>query len=179
VDEWHGERSPVDGGGLADMFGPVDLGAAPDTVRMMYRDAVTYLPGDILAKLDRASMAVGLETRLPLLDHRVAEVAARIPLGTKIQGGVGKQVMRKLLFRHVPPSLIERPKTGFAVPIGEWLRGPLRPWAEELLDPKSLSERGFDPAPVRARWEAHLERRGDWAASLWFVLMFQAWAEQD
>jgi asparagine synthase (glutamine-hydrolysing) len=177
VDEWHGEESPVRGSDLDDVFGPVDLGGAPDTVRMMYRDAVTYLPGDILAKLDRAAMAVSLETRLPLLDHRVAAVAAHIPLGMKIGGGIGKQPLRKLLFRHVPPSLIERPKTGFAVPVGEWLRGPLRPWAEELLDEKRLREGGwFDPAPVRARWQAHLARRGDWTASLWFVLMFQAWA---
>jgi asparagine synthase (glutamine-hydrolysing) len=178
VDEWQGERSPAGTGDLADLFGPVDLGAAPDTVRMMYRDAVTYLPGDILAKLDRASMAVSLETRLPLLDHRVAEVAARIPLAMKIDRGVGKQVLRTLLSRHVPPALLERPKTGFAVPVGEWLRGPLRSWADALLDPNSLRERGLDPRPIRDRWQAHLARRADWTASLWFVLMFQAWAEE-
>jgi len=177
IDEWHGERSPV-------VDGPAELalprhelvGHAPDIVRMMYRDATSYLPGDILCKVDRAAMAVGLETRLPFLDHRVAELAARIPLEMKIAEGVGKQIVRRLLFRHVPQSLFERPKTGFAIPVGEWLKGPLRPWAEELLSPARLASEGyFDPARVRRRWEDHVAGRRDSTPALWFILMFQAW----
>ncbi|HWT11300.1 MAG TPA: asparagine synthase (glutamine-hydrolyzing) [Allosphingosinicella sp.] len=177
VDEWHGEEAPVTVAGFERGGEPAPLnGSAPDTVRMMYRDSVSYLPDDILCKVDRAAMAVSLETRLPLLDHRVAELAARIPVGMKIGGGAGKQLLRKLLFRHVPPALFERPKTGFAVPVGEWLRGPLRPWAEELLGESRLRAGGhFRPGPIRARWEDHLKGRGDSTASLWFVLMFQAW----
>lgn len=182
VDEWHGRESPVAAGGRCDGDGDgagAALGAAvPDTVRMMYRDAVTYLPDDILCKVDRASMAVSLETRLPLLDHRVAELAARIPLGMKFAGGAGKQVLRRLLGRHVPQQLLDRPKTGFAVPVGDWLRGPLRPWAEALLDEQRLREGGhFAPGPVRARWRDHLDGRGDNTAAIWFVLMFQAWLD--
>ena len=117
---------------------------------------------------------------MPFLDHRVAELAARIPLEMKIAGGVGKQIVRKLLFRHVPPHLFDRPKTGFAIPVGEWLKGPLRPWAEELLSPRRLAAEGYlDPARVRRRWEEHLSGRRDSTPALWFILMFQAWlAEQ-
>jgi asparagine synthase (glutamine-hydrolysing) len=180
VDEYYGQEGPVEGGEIDRGSAGAALGAAvPDTVRMMYRDAVTYLPDDILCKVDRAAMAVSLETRLPLLDHRVAELAARIPVGMKFAGGAGKQVLRKLLFRHVPAHLFDRPKTGFAVPIGEWLRGPLRPWAEELLDESRLREGGhFRPGPVRARWRDHLSGRGDNTAAIWFVLMFQAWLKE-
>jgi asparagine synthase (glutamine-hydrolysing) len=178
VDEWFEEPAPVAERGFdAPVARPDPLDGVPDPSRMMYRDAVTYLPDDILCKVDRAAMAVSLETRLPLLDHRVVELAARIPLTSKISGGVGKQVLRKILFRHVPPALFDRPKTGFAVPIGDWLRGPLRPWAEELLDERRLLEAGFSPAPIRERWSNHLSGRRDAAASLWYVLMFQAWAE--
>jgi len=177
VDEWHGRQGPVVGEGVDGARGAAALdGAAPDIVRMMYRDAVSYLPDDILCKVDRAAMAVSLETRLPLLDHRVAELAARIPSSMKIAGGTGKQVLRKLLFRHVPAELFDRPKTGFAVPVGEWLRGPLRPWAEELLDERRLREGGhFRPGPIRARWKDHIDWCVDHSAALWFVLMFQAW----
>ena len=146
---------------------------------MMACDAVTYLPDDILCKVDRAAMAVSLETRLPLLDHRVAALAARIPLEMKLSGGLGKQVLRRLLGRHVPAELFARPKAGFAVPVGEWLKGPLRDWAEGLLDERALREVGwFDPTRVRARWHDHLMNRRESAASLWFVLMFQAWLAQ-
>ena len=179
VDEWFGEESPVPGGGGLEQREPLGS-AAPDAVRMMYRDSVGYLPGDLLHKVDRAAMSVSLETRLPLLDHRVAALAARIPVGMKIGGGVGKKVLRRLLGRHVPAELFARPKAGFAVPVGAWLRGPLRDWAESLLDERGLRESGWlDPAPVRARWHDHLAGRRDFTASLWFVLMFQAWlAEQ-
>jgi asparagine synthase (glutamine-hydrolysing) len=120
-------------------------------------------------------MAVSLETRVPFLDHRVAALAARIPLGMKIKGGKGKAIVRKLLYRHAPPQLFERPKTGFSIPVADWLRGPLRPWAEELLG-SSLDQDGyFDAHAVRRRWRQHLSGERDGAAALWGVLMFQAW----
>ena len=177
LDEWSGEASPVRGfaGTLSGL--DLDLGeGAPDPVRIMYCDAVSYLPDDILCKVDRASMAVSLETRVPFLDHRVAEVAARIALDLKVRGSEGKYILRKLLYRHVPEQLFDRPKAGFAVPIGEWLRGPLRSWAEELLDPARLAGEGwFDATIVRRRWEDHLSGRRDSTDALWSVLMFQAW----
>ena len=179
IDEWHGEPSPVllDGDELP--HGQAPDAALPDAARMMLRDALTYLPGDILCKVDRAAMAVSLETRVPFLDHRVAELAARIPVGMKIEGGVGKQPLRKLLFREVPAQLFDRPKTGFAIPVGEWLKGPLRPWAEELISPGRLRAEGFfDAARVRRRWEEHLSGRRDSTPALWFILMFQAWAAE-
>ena len=178
IDEWHGRDAPVAAKGSDAAFAPAALaGPAPDAVRMMHRDAVDFLPGDILCKVDRAAMAVSLETRLPLLDHRVAELAARIPVEMNISGGVGKQVLRRILSRHLPRDLLARPKSGFAAPVGEWLRGPLRPWAEALLDERRLREEGhFAPGPVHARWADHLAGRADSTAALWYVLMFQAWA---
>jgi asparagine synthase (glutamine-hydrolysing) len=179
IDEWHGEPSPVllDDAELA--LPQAAAAGLPDAAAMMLRDAVTYLPGDILCKVDRAAMAVSLETRVPFLDHRVAELAARIPVAMKIEGGVGKQPLRKLLFREVPPELFDRPKTGFATPVGEWLKGPLRPWAEELINPGRLRAEGlFDAARIRRRWEEHLSGRRDSTPALWFILMFQAWAEE-
>ncbi len=177
LDEWAFESSPAIGGddGAANM--DLDLGAPmPDTVRMMYCDAVTYLPDDILAKVDRASMAVALETRVPFLDHRVAEVAARIPLGLKIQGGKGKHILRKLLYGLVPRELIDRPKAGFGVPVGEWIKGPLRPWAEDLLDPQLIRRQGwFDADIVRLRWQQHLSGQRDSTPAIWAILMFQSW----
>jgi asparagine synthase (glutamine-hydrolysing) len=176
LDDWWGEVSPVLGAGGSGMELPLDVGTrAPDSVRMMYCDAVTYLPDDILCKVDRAAMAVSLETRVPFLDHRVAELAARIPIEMKIRGGSGKQVLRRLLDRHVPEALFERPKSGFAIPLEAWLRGPLRAWAEELLG-GSLDEAGyFDAAAVRRRWREHVDGTRDWSTSLWSVLMFQDW----
>ena len=145
----------------------------------MYCDAVSYLPDDILCKVDRASMAVSLETRVPYLDHRVAELAARIPLDMKVRGGVGKHILRELLYREVPRKLLERPKAGFAVPVGEWIKGPLRPWAEDLLDPARIAGEGwFDPAIVQRRWQDHLSGRRDSTPALWAMLMFQAWLSE-
>ncbi len=178
LDEWSLQRSPVIGGDAADASKlDLDLGAdVPDAIRIMYWDAVSYLPDDILCKVDRASMAVSLETRVPFLDHRVAELAARIPLSMKVRGGKGKHILRELLYREAPRQLFERPKAGFAVPVGEWLRGPLRPWAEDLLDPKKLAQEGYyDSEIVTGRWREHLSGRRDATPALWSVLMFQAW----
>jgi asparagine synthase (glutamine-hydrolysing) len=132
-----------------------------------------------LCKVDRASMAVSLETRVPFLDHRLAAVAARIPVKFKISGGKGKQIVRKLLYRQAPRELFERPKAGFGIPLGEWLRGPLRDWAESLLEERRLSREGwFDSHAVQRRWRDHLNGRRDSPSAIWSILMFQAWLDE-
>jgi len=143
---------------------------------MMYVDLVSYLPDDILVKVDRASMAVSLESRAPFLDHSVVEFAWSLPVSMKIANGVGKRLLRRLLDRYVPRELVERPKKGFGVPLERWLRGSLKEWASDLLAPERLRREGFLDAPTVTRtWEEHQSGARNWHYQLWNVLMFQAW----
>jgi asparagine synthase (glutamine-hydrolysing) len=146
--------------------------------RMMFQDLVGYLTDDILTKVDRASMAASLETRTPFLDHRLVEFAWRLPMSLKIRDGQGKWLLRQVLYQYVPREMIERPKQGFSIPLASWLRGPLREWAEALLDKSRLEREGLlDTKIIRMKWEDHLLGRRDWEHWLWNVLMFQAWYE--
>ncbi|MEA2416204.1 MAG: hypothetical protein QOI58_2861 [Thermoanaerobaculia bacterium] len=162
-----GITTPSEWPGLTDM-----------TEQMMFFDQISYLPDDILVKVDRASMAVSLEAREPLLDHRLLEFAWRLPMNMKLRHGGGKWILKNLLARYVPQSLIERPKMGFGMPIDHWLRGPLRGWAEALLDERRLREDGFfDVAAIREKWTDFGSGRGEWQSYIWTVLMFQAWLD--
>jgi asparagine synthase (glutamine-hydrolysing) len=181
VSQWDDPVSLVKGGReiLPGAWGMLEGTEGSDISTMQFLDSVTYLPDDILAKVDRASMAVSLEARVPLLDHRVVEFAWRLPLEMKVHHGQGKQILRDVLYQYVPKKLIERPKMGFGVPVGEWIRGDLREWAESLLSPSGLSKSGLlNIEPIRTRWAEHLSGKRDWQYSLWTVLMFQAWYEK-
>jgi asparagine synthase (glutamine-hydrolysing) len=182
VSQWRDPASVVIGGEepptllTGDMPPLAGLG---DIERMMALDMLTYLPDDILAKVDRAAMNVSLETRVPFLDHRVVEFAWRLPLECKLRDGDTKWALRQVLYRHVPREIMERPKMGFGVPVGDWLRGPLRDWAESLLSPARLAAEGFfRPAPIRKIWADHLGGQVNEQYRLWCVLMFQAWLDE-
>jgi len=181
----HWRQSPVLGAG-AEYAAQTPLekasGALPDISygeAMMFWDALSYLPNDILVKVDRASMAVSLEARAPLLDKRIYDYVWSLPPEMKIRDGQGKWLLRRVLERHVPKELFERPKQGFNIPVGEWLRGPLKDWAESLLDEKTIAAQGYlDSAMITRTWQAHLKGHGNHATKLWNVLMFQAWLER-
>src|SRR5215813_11779357 len=146
---------------------------------MMLIDAITYLPDDILVKLDRACMATSLVSRVPFLDHRVVEFAWQLPMSMKYRDGRSKWILRQVLDRYVPKELVERPKMGFGIPLASWLRGPLREWAQELLDEARLRNQGLlNPAPIRRKWEEHLLGKHNWQYYIWNVLMFESWMDE-
>jgi asparagine synthase (glutamine-hydrolysing) len=179
VSHWAPSERVVRNASTASSQDEQDWLALPDfALQAMYLDASTYLPNDILSKLDRATMAFGLEGRIPYLDHRLVEFSWRLPLRMKVRPDCGKWILRQLLRRYVPSQLVERSKMGFGIPLDSWLRTSLRDWAEALLDPNRLRQEGFfDSAVIRRTWEAHLQGRGIWQHHLWDILMFQSWLE--
>ena len=183
VNEWNQSEAPVRGASRRHTtisYRDTWPKLAEPIHRMMAVDTLSYLPDDILVKVDRAAMAVSLETRAPFLDHRVVEFSWHLPLSMKIAAGQGKIALRQVLYRHVPRALIDRPKMGFGIPLDDWLRGPLREWAEDLLDDSRLRREGyFEPMEIRRVWEAHLSGNQSFSYRLWSVLMFQAWLAEN
>jgi asparagine synthase (glutamine-hydrolysing) len=180
ISQWRDPRSIVVGAlaSLAEPNGSSTMAGLTGVQRMMAQDMLGYLPDDILAKVDRASMAVSLESRVPLLDPEVVEFACRLPLDFKIRGSTSKWILRQVLYRHVPARLIERPKMGFGVPLDRWLRGPLRDWAQAQIDDQRLAREGyFHPAPVREAWNALLRGDSRQQHKVWAILMFQSWLD--
>jgi asparagine synthase (glutamine-hydrolysing) len=179
VGQWREPESVVIGG--HEPVDPIWMGELEDVVaderrRAQLIDVLSYLPEDILVKVDRASMAVGLEVRAPLLDQDVVEFSWGLTGDQLVRDGTTKWLLRQVLYRHVPPSLVERPKKGFGFPLAEWLRGPLRAWAEDLLEPARIAAAGYlHPDPITSKWQAHLTGAADWSYRLWCVLMFEAW----
>lgn len=178
ITQW--DDGMVNGGSAANGHDATLEQDLPETIaRLRYRDMMSYLPDDILTKVDRASMAVSLEARVPLLDHRVVEFAWTLPPDRLLKNGQGKRLLRNILYRHVPREMVERPKTGFGIPIGDWLRGPLRGWADDLLSERRLRQDGLiDATRARTRWEEHCSGRRNWQHPLWTLLMFQAWRQR-
>ncbi|MCE5168920.1 asparagine synthase (glutamine-hydrolyzing) [Paenibacillus profundus] len=180
ISHWKDHSIVIGSGALNTVFETVPNHVFSDfSNEMMYLDMISYLPDDILVKVDRAGMAVSLESRIPFLDHRIVEFAWQLPVNYKIKGGQGKWLLRQVLNQYVPETIMNRPKMGFSVPIGSWLRGPLREWAEHLLSESRLKQQGYlNPAPIRQRWKEHLEGKRNRQYDLWDVLMFQAWLEE-
>jgi asparagine synthase (glutamine-hydrolysing) len=179
VTQWPEASSLVKGAAAPDesLYARAVRDGFPDDVSwMQYLDTLTYLPDDILAKVDRASMAVALEVRVPLLDHRVVELSWRLPPRFKLRGGTGKWLLRQVAYKYVPKRLLERPKMGFAIPIDQWLRGPLKEWAGDLLNSSAMNGAGLlDRTPIVEKWAEHQAGARNWQYFLWNVLMFEAW----
>lgn len=177
ISQWEDEALVLGASSKVSLADPPSFADFRDT--MMYLDMTTYLPDDILVKVDRAGMGSSLEGRIPLLDHRIVEFAWQVPLEAKIRDGRGKVILREILDRYVPRALIDRPKAGFAIPVGRWLVGPLRPWVEALIDPKRIAAEGyFDPTLVADVWRRFLAGEVQLETRIWCILMFQAWFER-